>query len=184
MDESESDSKNEDLIQTGRLMAHYENSIHYGPTNGTLHQNDDEGSDAWDEAYKNVFDELEERFERGDESLLDFWRDFCDATEDVDKKRHIIMKAAELGSRHAQNELAKAYCYAWGKEAYGIPQDSEKAAYWYDLVTENASASDQSYLAYIYREGAGCLKPDPEKSAYWSAKAAETKKAEEKESSA
>ena len=150
-------------------MSFFENSIYGGPS---VVKYDDEGEEAWERAYKSVMDELEARFEQGDKSLIGLWQVFASRTKDKQRSGQFLIKAAECGDLSAQKELAEAYCYD-RESMYGIKVDSEKAVYWYELVTENGSADDQSTLGYMFMNGSGALKEDLKKARYWLKKAAE-----------
>jgi len=169
LDLDKDSSENEALIKTGRMMAHFEASVYGPPIEKSF---DDEGEKAWTRVYESVMDELQARFERGDEGLLGLWEAFVNRTEYQQKRGQFLVRAAEGGVLSAQEELAQVYCYD-RESRFGIKPDSEKAAYWYELFGEKASAKDQSYLGYLFSEGSGSLKKDTQKARYWLNKAIE-----------
>jgi len=164
--------KNEHLIkENGRRISSFIDSIHGGPYGGTLTNFDDEGEEAYFSAYNNIMDELQKRFDEGDESVMNLWEVFAYRTKDKKKRSFYLVKAAESGIRNAEKELSSAYCY--GREKYGIEANAEKALYWTELVAEKGTAEEQSYLGYCFSKGCSSLKKDPVKAAYWYTKAAE-----------
>jgi len=166
-----SESKGYDLIKKGRKLAHFEDT-RYGTPGPTMIKYAKEGEEGWSKAYLSVLDELESRFDEGDETALQFWQVFAEHSKDVEKRPHYLIKAAELGILQAQKILSNAYCYAWGEEKYGIPLDREKGQYWAEIAAEKGTPEDQSYLAYLFEKGT-IIPQDFEKAMYWLTKAAE-----------
>jgi hypothetical protein len=82
----------------------------------------------------------------------------CKPLEDSDVKQN----CAELLYNFGHN-------YGKGK---GVPQDLEKANYWYEKAAEQGNANAQCNLGYNYEVGRGVPK-DLEKAYYWYEKAAE-----------
>ena len=166
-----SESKGYELIKKGRKMARFEDTK-YGTPGPVMVKYDKEGEEGWRQAYLSALDELESRFDEGDETALQFWQVFAECSKPVEKRSHFLIKAAELGIPGAQKELFLAYCYPWGKEKYGIPLDFEKGQYWAELAAEKGTPEDQSYLACLFEEGTR-MTQDLEKAVYWRTKAAE-----------
>ena len=75
---------------------------------------------------------------------------------------------AEQGDAVAQHLLG--FNYEEGRN--GLPQDDEKAAYWYRLATEQGNAAGQIALGLMYKEGRGVPRDD-QLAVQWFRKAAE-----------
>jgi hypothetical protein len=76
--------------------------------------------------------------------------------------------AAEQDNVEAQWQLANIY--ENGCEA--VPQDLQKAFYWYDRSANNGYAVAQHFLGKLYYNGTGCEK-NLDKAIYWFKKAVE-----------
>jgi len=161
-----------DLIKKqGKKLAHFENTKH-GTPGPVMTKYDKEGEDGWSKAYLSVIDELESRFDEGDETALELWQVFAESSDHMERRSHYLIKAAELDLPRARSELWRAYCYPWGLEKYGIAMDPEKGQYWAELAAEKGSPEDQEYLAYLFEKGTNFTQ-DLEKAVYWRTKAAE-----------
>ena len=61
-----------------------------------------------------------------------------------------LIENAEAGDMRAQSSLACLY-----HEGDGVPQDDEKAFYWFSLAAEKGHAFAQNYLGMMYLDGRG-----------------------------
>ena len=77
-----------------------------------------------------------------------------------------VLRKAEQGNPEAQTILAAMYCV--GKE---IPNDYERAVYWYKRAAEQGYAKAQYNLGAMYDKGIG-VPQNRNKAAYWYRKAA------------
>jgi len=101
-----------------------------------------------------------------------FGEDFNNASEGAEREKDppeikLLKELAEFGDLTAQFNLAVAY--EFGKD---VPQDYEKAAYWYTKSAEQGLAVAQSHLGVLYANGIGVAR-DYERAAYWYEQAAE-----------
>jgi len=72
-----------------------------------------------------------------------------------------LMLPADHGNATAQNYLGKLY-----EEGCGVPQDGEKAVYWYTKSADQNNPGSWLSLANIYRQGNGVAK-DPMEAVRW-----------------
>jgi len=79
----------------------------------------------------------------------------------------LLKELANFGDLIAQFDLAVAYEFG-----NGVPQDYEKAAYWYRKSAEQGLAIAQSHLGVLYTNGKGVAR-DYDQAAFWYGKAAE-----------
>ena len=79
----------------------------------------------------------------------------------------LLKELAEFGDLTAQFNLGVA-----NEFGRGVPQDDEKAAFWYRKSAEQGLAAAQSHLAVMYANGKG-VERDYDQAAYWFEKAAE-----------
>ena len=77
-----------------------------------------------------------------------------------------IKAAAEQGNAEAQNRLG--FNYDWGA---GVPQDSERAVYWFTKAAEQGFSEAQYNLGVMYYLGRG-VPQEPARAVYWWIKAA------------
>ena len=103
------DSDNDSLIRSEcKLLNYFGDTIH-----GVSGSTDNES--IWDEAYDSIVDEMEAQAEAGDTDALVQWLDLNQYGSSDDrqrnKKRRLLMKAAEEGIFSEQKKLAKAYFY-------------------------------------------------------------------------
>lgn len=94
---------------------------------------------------------------------------------EIDKKRkklreiqqaNLLKKGADSGHVEAQYVLGVYYL-----NGYGVPENPEKASFWFRKAADQGHADAQNILGYLYGRGLGIPK-DSERAAYWYQKAA------------
>jgi hypothetical protein len=78
-----------------------------------------------------------------------------------------LEQSADEGSADAQDQLGALY-----NAGKGLPQDNDKAAYWYQKAADQGNADAQEQLGYLYYWGEG-VPMDYAKAVYWEQTAAD-----------
>jgi TPR repeat protein len=78
----------------------------------------------------------------------------------------LFLNAAHAGNADAQTDLAYSYYHG-----YGIAEDHQQAAYWYEEAAKQGVAYSQFRLCVLYDDGDGVIQ-DKEQARYWCSRAA------------
>lgn len=73
------------------------------------------------------------------------------------KSLQIFTEAAELGSVEAEYELGLAYKLGRFRLNWKIPQNTERAAYWWSRAVSHGDINAAAYLADLYDDGDGVI---------------------------